>query len=490
MGLMLFGKKEEEAPRTVSSVMVVGAGISGRGAAGVLARQGKQVFLYDDRPQELEPALTELLQRNGGGFVCGHPEAVLPKVQQIVLSPAVPYRLPFLEEARKQGIEVIGEVEMAWRNYAGHMVAITGTNGKTTTTTLVGEMLKTLPCKSVLGGNIGLALSVQLDGLGKDDWAAAELSSFQLESVQDFHPDIAAVLNLTPDHIERHGSMEEYARCKRNIFRKQTAQEITILNSDDEEVRTWGRYAKSRLCYFSRKVVLPEGAYMDDGSFFIKWDGQTHEICHRDELKIFGSHNEENVLAAICCAFFAGVSVENIRKVLLAFRGVEHRIEYVTTIHGVPYYNDSKATNTDSTIKALEAFPKGHIILLAGGHDKGTPLGPMMELVAEKTDALILLGEARERFYEAAVAAGVKNIIRADGFREAVEKAHDMALPGQVVLLSPACSSFDMFHDMGERGRCFKDLVRGFAKEDGQQPENTGDTAGTAAAAGNVRRNE
>ena len=280
---MLFGKNREgdTAARKAASVMVFGAGISGRGVAGELAKAGRQVFLYDDAPRGPEPALAAMLARNGGGFVSGHPEELLPRVQQIVLSPAVPLNLPILQKAQSQGIEVIGEVELAWRNYPGHMIAITGTNGKTTTTILVGEMLKTLPVRSAIGGNIGLALSVQVAGLDKDSWVAAELSSFQLESVKDFHPAIAAVLNLTPDHMERHGTMEEYARCKRNIFRKQTASEITILNYDDEEVRTWGRYAKSRLCYFSRAVVLPEGAFMQDGSFFMKWDGKTHEICHK-----------------------------------------------------------------------------------------------------------------------------------------------------------------------------------------------------------------
>ena len=414
----------------IEKVMVFGAGISGKGAAMELADQGKTVFLYDDMPKDLEPELTEMLARNGGGFFSGNIEEILQQVQQIILSPAVPYNLSVLQKARENGIEVIAEIESAWRNYTGHMVAITGTNGKTTTTTLVGEMLKTLPVKTAVGGR----------------------------------PDVAAILNLTPDHMERHKTMEEYARCKRNIFANQTAKQITILNYDDPEVRTWGKYSKGTLCYFSRKAVLPEGVYMKDGSFFINWKNAVKEICHKDELRIFGAHNEENVLAAIACGFFAGVTPEKMRETLLGFKGVEHRIEYVTTIHGVPYYNDSKATNTDSVIKALEAFPSGHIILLAGGHDKMTPLGPMMYLIREKTDLLILLGEAKERFYQAATAAGVENIMVVDTFKDAVDAAYAHAKTPQVVLLSPACSSFDMFHDMGERGRYFKKLVTDLKK--------------------------
>ena len=393
----------------IEKVMVFGAGISGKGAAMELADQGKTVFLYDDMPKDLEPELTEMLARNGGGFVSGNIEEILQQVQQIVLSPAVPYNLSVLQKARENGIEVIAEIESAWRNYTGHMVAITGTNGKTTTTTLVGEMLKTLPVKTAVGGNIGLALSREV----------------------------------------------KYARCKRNIFANQTAKQITILNYDDPEVRTWGKYSKGTLCYFSRKAVLPEGVYMKDGSFFINWKNAVKEICHKDELRIFGAHNEENVLAAIACGFFAGVTPEKMRETLLGFKGVEHRIEYVTTI---------QATNTDSVIKALEAFPSGHIILLAGGHDKMTPLGPMMYLIREKTDLLILLGEAKERFYQAATAAGVENIMVVETFKDAVDAAYAHAKPPQVVLLSPACSSFDMFHDMGERGRYFKKLVTDLKK--------------------------
>lgn len=443
----------------VQNVMVFGAGISGKGAAAELAEQGKTVFLYDDTPKKLEPELEELLARNGGGFASGNITEVLGKVQQVVLSPAVPANLPLLQNARENGVEVIGEIELAWRNYAGHMIAITGTNGKTTTTTLIGEMLKTLPVKTAVGGNIGLALSKEVKGLDKNSWVAAEVSSYQLEGTKKFRPDVAAVLNLTPDHMERHKTMEEYARCKRNIFINQTAKQITVLNYDDPEVRTWGKYSKGTLCYFSRKAALPEGVYMKDGSFIIKWQNAVKEICHKDELQIFGAHNEENVLAAIACGFFAGVTPEKMRETLLKFKGVEHRIEYVTTIHGVPYYNDSKATNTDSVIKALEAFPNGHVVLLAGGHDKMTPLESLMNLVREKTDLLILLGEAKERFYQAAEAAGVENIIMVNTFKDAVETAYAHARPPQVVLLSPACSSFDMFHDMGERGRFFKKLV-------------------------------
>jgi UDP-N-acetylmuramoylalanine--D-glutamate ligase len=448
----------------IQNVMVFGAGISGKGAAMELTEQGKTVFLYDDTPKELESELTAQLAQHGGGFVSGNIEEILGQVQQVVLSPAVPGNLPVLQKARENGIEVIGEIELAWRNYAGHMVAITGTNGKTTTTTLVGEMLKTLPVKTAVGGNIGLALSREVKGLDKDSWVAAEVSSYQLEGIKEFRPDVAAILNLTPDHMERHKTMEEYGHCKRNIFVNQTAKQVTILNYDDPEVRTWGKYSKGTLCYFSRTAALPEGVFMKGGSFFIRWKNAVKEICHKDELQIFGAHNEENVLAAIACGYFAGVTPENMRKTLLEFKGVEHRIEYVTTIHGVPYYNDSKATNTDSVIKALNAFPSGHIILLAGGHDKMTPLECMMDLVSEKTDMLILLGEAKERFYQAAVAAGVKNITVVDTFKEAVDTAYTYAKAPQVVLLSPACSSFDMFHDMGERGRYFKKLVHELEK--------------------------
>lgn len=448
------------------AVMVYGAGISGRGAAEVLVQQNKRVYLYNDTACQLDAALLQKLEASCGGFVCGTAsfEELLPQVELIVLSPGVPADCENVLLAEQSGVEVISEVELGYRLFGGHIAAITGTNGKTTTTTLVGEMLKRLSVPSAVGGNIGLALSKEVEQLPENGWLAAELSSFQLEKVQSFCPDIAVVLNLTPDHLERHHTMKAYGDAKKRIFTQLGPQQVTVLNYDDPEVRSWADESKGQICFFSRKEELENGIFMQNGDFVIKWKNETFKVCNIKEMHLFGGHNEENVLAAIACGFFAGVSIADIADVLRNFRSIEHRLEYVKTIKGVPYYNDSKATNTDSTVKALEAFENGHIILLAGGHDKLTPLEPMMEVIKEKVDTLILLGEARERFNAAAVACGVPHIMLADSFEEAVNMAYKLAQPPQVVLLSPACSSFDMFKNYPERGRCFKNLVQGLAE--------------------------
>ena len=268
----------------------------------------------------------------------------------------------------------------------------------------------------------------------------------------------AVILNLTPDHLTRHHTMEAYGAAKCNIFKNQHPEDVTLLNFDDPIVKSWGGLVPGRLCWFSRREVLPQGIYMQNGDFVIAWNDTREVICNRKNLQIFGGHNEENVLAAIGAAFFAGVEPCNIAEVLKNFKGVEHRIEYTATINGVRYYNDSKATNTDSTIKALEAFD-GHLILIAGGRDKLTPLEEMMQLVKTKVDTLILLGEAAERFKEAAEKAGVSDIRMVTSMKEAVELAHKTAVEPQTVLLSPACASFDMFTGFPERGRCFKQIV-------------------------------
>lgn len=451
---------------SLKATMVYGAGISGKGAAEVLVRRGQKVFLYNDNPCKIEETLLSLLEGHGGGLVIGGEafKTMLGQSELLVLSPGVPTDNENVLWAETQGIEVISEVELGYRFYKGHMAAITGTNGKTTTTTLVGEMFKKLPVPSAVGGNIGMALSKEVEQLSAEGWLAAELSSFQLEKVVSFCPDIAAILNLTPDHLERHHTMEAYGEAKKNIFRQQTSAQITLLNYDDPVVREWAVDTKGNVCFFSRKKLLDEGIFMQNGDFVIKWKDRESVVCNIKEVQLFGGHNEENILAAIGCGYFAGVSIEAMAEVLRSFRSIEHRLEYVTTIDGVPYYNDSKATNTDSTIKALEAFPEGHLVLLAGGHDKMTPLEEMMALVKQKVDVLVLLGEAKERFNQAAIAAGVENILLADSFEDAVNKAHAVAAKPQAVVLSPACSSYDMFKNYPERGRRFKTLVRALEK--------------------------
>lgn len=442
------------------AVIVYGTGISGLGAAEVLAGHNRQVFLYNDNECSVQQELLELLQRSGGRLVCGGFADILPLAETVVLSPGIPAENANVQLAQNRGVEVISEIELAYRLYGGHIAAITGTNGKTTTTTLVGEMLKKLPVTTAVGGNIGLALCKETEELSADSWIAAELSSFQLEFARDFCPDIAVVLNLTPDHMERHHTMQAYGEAKKKIFLQQGPQQVAVLNYDDDEVRSWAAEARGQVCYFSRRSALKEGVYINDGVFTVSWQGHQYPVCRVDEVHLFGGHNEENILAAIACGFFAGVKIADMAEVLKDFKSIEHRLEYVATINGVPYYNDSKATNTDSAIKALEAFPDGHIILLAGGHDKMTELETMMRVVKEKTDLLILLGEAKERFYQAAKDCGVENIVLADSFADAVQKAHAAAHEPQTVLLSPACSSYDMFKNYPERGRCFKRLVQ------------------------------
>ena len=448
------------------SAIVYGAGISGRGAAEVLAKHGEQVFLYNDNPTSISEELSALLEKNNGGLVIGSENwsALLEKAGLLVLSPGIPTDIENIRVAEQKSIKIISEVELGYKNYAGHMAAITGTNGKTTTTTIVGEMFKRLPVPSAVGGNIGMALSKEVEALPKDSWFAAELSSFQLERVETFAPEIAAVLNLTPDHLDRHHTMEAYGEAKKNIFRLQDASKYTVLNYDDPIVKTWDKDSSGQICFFSRKVQLEQGIFMQNGDFVIKWKDKEYTVCNVKDVKLFGGHNEENILCAIACGFFAGVSIEDMADVLKNFNAVEHRIEYVTTINGVPYYNDSKATNTDSVIKALEAFENGHIILLAGGYDKMTDLTEMMNLAKEKCDCVILLGAAQARFNEAAIAAGIENIRLATSFKDAVDIAYEIAKKNQVVLLSPACSSYDMFKNYPERGNTFKALVRALEK--------------------------
>ena len=442
-------------------VLVFGAGISGIAAAEVLEEQGAVVTLADGQDRSHIKAAAELAAVEGRVKLAlgRQDEALLDAVDLLILSPGISIRHPLVQAAEGRGIAVWSEIELAGRLCQAPILAVTGTNGKTTTTTLLGEMMRSAFDEVVVGGNIGTALSREVSRVTAAGRVVAEISSFQMEGARTFRPHIAVILNLTPDHIDRHGSFAGYGAAKEKLFAQQTMEDFLVLNYDDAAVRDMAVRAKSRVFFFSQLQELEAGAFLSDGVIRLRWNGKDETVCAVKEMKLFGGHNVENALAACSAAYLAGVSPDRMAEVLRTFAGVEHRIEPVATIGEVTYYNDSKATNPESSIKALEAFP-GHVILIAGGRDKNTDLTEFMRLVKEKVDLLILIGEAAERFAAAARAAGYEKVVRAGTFAEAVETANKTAKPPQVVLLSPACASYDMFDNYEQRGRVFKEMVR------------------------------
>ncbi|WP_371371341.1 UDP-N-acetylmuramoyl-L-alanine--D-glutamate ligase [Sporomusa aerivorans] len=440
-------------------ILVLGAGISGISVAYILRQLGAEVTLSDAKSADhFTNDFTQLLSAGVVLSLGNQSEELLADMNYLVLSPGISIYIPLVAKARERGITVMSEVEVAYRLSDAPVVAITGTNGKTTTTTLVGEILRTTGRKVAVGGNIGAALSEQALVADTDGFLVAEISSFQLEGVIQFRPRIAAILNITPDHLDRHRTMQIYQQMKEQVFVNQQAGDYLILNYDDSIVREMAARAPGKVVYFSRQQALESGIYVEEETIRLKWEGKIIDICKVSDIKIKGGHNVENALAACAVGYFAGAKPEKMADVLKSFPGVEHRIEPVAELAGVPYFNDSKATNPESSIKALEAFP-GHIILIAGGRDKNTDLTDFMKLAKEQVDHLILLGEAQLRFAEAAAARGITAIHKVNSFQEAVMLAHRLAKPPQVVLLSPACASYDMFNNYEERGRTFKELV-------------------------------
>ena len=443
------------------SVLVFGAGVSGFSAAKTLLEQQAMVTLADGKERgDLKHAegLAELVGKVE--LALGRQdEALLAGKDLLILSPGISINHVLPQAALRLQIPVWGEVELAGRLCKAPIAAVTGTNGKTTTTTLLGEMMKTKYAEVVIGGNIGVGLAQAVSRVSSQGYVVAEISSFQLEAAGTFQPHIAVILNLTPDHIDRHGSFAGYGAVKEQIFANQQPQDYLVLNHDDENVRDMANRCRSQAFFFSRRVELESGAFVSDGSICLRWQGKSALVCRVDEMKLFGGHNVENALAACAAAFLAGVDPEQMAKVLRDFTGVEHRIEPVATLEGVRWYNDSKATNPESSIKALEAFD-GHVVLIAGGRDKNTDLSEFADLIKAKADLLILIGEAAERFELAARAAGVEKIVRSASLADAVETARKLAKSPQVVLLSPACASYDMFDNYEQRGEIFKQLVR------------------------------
>ena len=437
-------------------VLVIGAARSGIAAAKIAKEMGATVILSDAK-EDLDIKITGVEIRLGK-----QTEELLSGVDLIIVSPAVPIKIPVLRSAKAKGIPIISEVEFAYDLAKSPICAVTGTNGKTTTVTLLGLLLKEKFSKVGVGGNIGYPLSEVALEVGAGGVMAVEISSYQMEATKNFKPHISAILNITPDHLKRHGTMEVYQAMKEKIFAQETADDFLILNYDDERTREIIDRAACKVLYFSRQIELAEGAFVKNNRLVIKIGGETHELCAVDELGIKGWHNVENALAAALIAFLAGVAADKISKVLKSFQGVEHRIEFVREVDGVKYYNDSKATNTDSAIKALETFA-GHIILIAGGDDKGTDLTDFLKLVNERVDYLILLGDAAARFKACALEKNfpADKILEAGySMEKAVALAKEIARSPQVVLLSPACASFDMYSDFEERGRDFKRVVQ------------------------------
>ncbi len=442
-------------------VLVVGLGVSGFAAALFLRRRGAQVTVSDLRSAEvLSKHIPALLDAGVNVEAGGHGHATFRRQDLIVLSPGVAPNTPEMDEARTFQIPIIGEVELASLFLKTEILSITGSNGKTTTTTLAGEILRAGGVTTLVGGNIGLPAIELVDAPENRPgaWSVLELSSFQLETVDTFRPKIAVLLNLTPDHLDRHGNLENYAAAKERMFARQTADDFLVLNADDARVQQAASRAHSQVFWFSRTKLVRQGACVHQGVvvFRASETASLEPIVPVAEISLKGAHNVENVLAAVCAARLAGMHAEAIAQAVRGFHAVEHRLEFVATVRGVDYYNDSKATNVDSTMKALESFPGG-IHLILGGKDKKSDYTTLRPLLKERVKRVYTIGAAAEKI-EAHITGAVE-VVHAETLPTAVAKAHDAAEAGDVVLLAPACSSFDQFENYEQRGHAFKQLV-------------------------------
>ena len=450
-------------------VLVVGAARSGVAAARFLAGRGAVVALNDRKPLAEWGAEAVALRDCGVGLVPGEaPSWLLDQIELAVLSPGVPSRSIPVRYLERAGAEVIGEVELAWRFLRGRVAAVTGTNGKTTTTALVGELLRDAGLRTQVGGNIGTPLVSLVESSREDGWTVAELSSYQLETVVHFRPAVAAVLNLVPDHMDRYETFADYAAAKHRIFRNQTEDDAAILNADDELVASWAPALRARKLFFSTARELEEGLFLRGREIVSRAGGGERVLLTRDEMQLKGLHNVQNVLAALAAGLACGAAPEPMRGTVARFAPVEHRLERVAQVGGVTFYNDSKATNVDAAVKALEAFAEdaGRVVLILGGRGKNAPYAPLAPLVRARARALVLIGEDADRI-EGELKEFAPRIVRAADVGDAVRRAHEMAEPGDVVLLAPACASFDMFDSFEHRGRVFKEAVLKRMRDEG-----------------------
>ena len=442
-------------------VLVVGLAVTGVPLVKVLCGLGADVIVNDLKEEKnLRDSIDELSNLNVDYVLGKHPQTIdsLGHIDLMVVSPGVSLEIPFIQEIKNRGIEIIGEIELAYRLSKGHIIAITGTNGKTTTTALVGEIFKNAGKNTHIVGNIGIAFICKALETKEDDIVVIEVSSFQLESIVDFHPQVAAFLNLTQDHLNRHGTMANYETAKLNLFKNQTEKDFAIINYDDLRVREIAKKLRAAKIYFSRKEHLERGVFVIDDKVVFASDGDKKEIISIDDIYIPGKHNLENALAAISISIAMDVDMEPIIHTLKTFRGVPHRVEAVDMINGVKFVNDSKATNVDAAIKAIEAID-APILLLAGGLDKGTGFEDLINAFNGKVKHMFVYGETAQKLLETAGKLNFNFITEVNDLEEAVDNAYKMSSAGDTILLSPACASWDMYKSFELRGEHFKDIV-------------------------------
>lgn len=451
-------------------VLVIGFGLLGSGlhAAALLRRKGAYVTANDIKEEkDLDPDTVKALSDMGIAARWGMAaDSLVDGHDLIVASPAVPMTLPFAGIARKKNIPVISELELASWYCPCPILAITGTNGKTTTTALTGEILKCAGIPVTVAGNIGIPFSGQVEGMDPAGWAVVEVSSFQSEGVDTFHPRISAILNITPDHLDRHGTFDAYMACKARIYQHAGDDDFVVINADDPHTRAMGADATGRVLYFSRREVLREGAWVEDGGIVLDTGGGSERVCPVSDIFIPGAHNLENALAAALLSRLAGADTAAIAATLKGFRGVAHRIEFVRERNGVNYYNDSKGTNPDAAIRAVLAM-EGPTVLIAGGYDKHADFTEWVDAFTDRVSAAVLIGETADQIEDTMGrrTPGIE-VIRAQSLSEAVQIAGAKAKSGGNVLLSPACASWDMFHDYEQRGDLFKQYVHDLGEND------------------------
>ncbi|HNC43852.1 MAG TPA: UDP-N-acetylmuramoyl-L-alanine--D-glutamate ligase [Acidobacteriota bacterium] len=446
---------------TGKNILIVGAARSGLAAAEFLAARGAQVTVTDQRPESALLAETERMRAIGVGLdLGGHTDHLFVTADEIVISPGVPLTIAPLQKAAAAGVPIIGEIELAARYLKGRIVAITGSNGKTTTTTLIGKILADAGLPVQVGGNIGTAAIGLVAQSREDGFTVLETSSFQLETINTFRPQVALLLNVTPDHLDRYPSFEAYRDAKLQMFRNQGPDTLAVLNADDPSTPLALEHLavnQASFVLFSRTRELEHGVFARGQELISRANGHERVILNRSDIYIRGDHNVENVLAAVCAALACGASPDQIRESIRTFHGVEHRLEWVTEVNQIQFFNDSKATNVDATIKAIEAFP-GNLFVILGGKDKGSDYSPLVPLLNERARGVILIGAATERIATALEAKLDDDILltRCHSMQDAVETGFRQAAPGEIILLAPACASFDMFDNFEHRGRVFK----------------------------------